>query len=275
MGKSNFLEKINIEFDYYKEAYNEACSRQSFALKMMEEFHKLSDLEIKKSYYNIKPLFKIIINDTNIAYSILDFFKDMDILSQRTNHFKDVAFDIDKIKSLVNSGQIKDDTFMFIAVHFYASHFDLIVNFLEPIVKKIQKHKGYEIRTKKGLKKIKVKNSESVFKIIKRFRPSFFYYVNKILDRNLRNAIAHDNYTFDKTHVYYKKRFFDKDTKKFTKKKVSIHRDDIFKNAMFIGRLINFLQLLEYEYRVQTYQVILNKKMTKKEIKEYLEKFHI
>ena len=275
MGKSNFLEKINIEFDYYKEAYNEACSRQSFALKMMEEFHKLSDLEIKKSYYNIKPLFKIIINDTNIAYSILDFFKDMDILSQRTNHFKDVAFDLDKIKSLVNSGQIKDDTFMFIAVHFYASHFDLIVNFLKSIVKKIQKHKGYEIKTKKGLKKIKVNNSESVFEVIKRFRPSFFYYINKLLDRNLRNAIAHDDYTFDKTHIYYKKSIFDKDTKIFTQKMVSTHRDDIFKNAMFVGRLINFLQLLEYEYRVQTYRAILNEKMTKKEIKDYLEKFHI
>ena len=211
MGRNDFLKKIEIDLKDYKSHFEESKLRLQHGILRMKEIHGIPDEMIRMSQYNLKKMYKLIINNKQINYSISHFFKDIELFSKRTDILRSAAFDIDRLESLVSSNQIKESTFMFIVLHFYAANFDHIINFLKPLAKEIQKTKKYTVTTKKGMKTLEVKNAQTVLEVFHKFRPSFYYYLCRFLDRDLRNAVAHEEYNVNIDEITYKNKFIKKE----------------------------------------------------------------
>ena len=77
--------------------------------------------------------------------------------------------------------------------------------------KEIQKTKKYTVTTKKGMKTLEVKNAQTVLEVFHKFRPSFYYYLCRFLDRDLRNAVAHEEYNVNIDEITYKNKFIKKE----------------------------------------------------------------
>ena len=259
MGRHDFLKKIKIDLDNYKIRLEESKLGLGTGIQRMKKIHGIPDDIIRLSQYNLKNMYQLIINNRQIDYSINNFLKDIELFSERTDTLRSAAFDIDKLESPVSNNQIKDGTFMFIVLHFYAANFDHIINFLKPLAKEIQKTKKYTETTNKGVKTLKVKKAQTVLEVFRRFRPSFYYYLCRFLDRDLRNAIAHEYYQVSSDGISYKNKF--------------IKKRDFFIKSPLIGIMFNSFQAFEYENRIKIYEHIVKEKMSKQEIGHLLKKY--
>ena len=265
MGRNDFL-KNQIYLSELKEKLNEAMLRLSNGNSRIKEVHGLTDSDIRQMEYNLKYLFKSIINDKNIEYSAYKLLVATEKIRGRTNMFRNIAFDLDKMEQ---SRGMKDVTFIFIILHFYASHFDFTINFLKPIAKAIQKFHNYKVKNEI----LKVEKSWQVLEVFRRFRPTFYWYLTRFLDRDLRNAVAHDNYRIHSNKVYYEKSVII-NHKKYPKEGY-INRDKLLIKSLFFGKFINQLQTQEYEINITILDVAFRQKMTKKQSILYAHNFRL
>ncbi len=264
MGRYGFLKKIKKDLPVFKEKIKEASSKHSIGNIRIKEVHEFTDSDIKKMDYNLKHLFKKIFNDKKIPYCAYKFIVDMEKNGNRTNILRNVAIDLDKMEQLPEVNRVKKTTFIFIILHFYLSHFDFTINFLKPIAKAIQKLHNYKVNNNR----LNMRESWQVLEVFRRFRPTFYWYLVRFLDKDLRNAIAHDNYEIGSKNIYYKKKPFING--KVRPKNGFINHRKLYAKHLFFGKFINQLQAQHYEIHIMFSEAALKNKMTKRQIKKYL-----
>ncbi|MFP4403907.1 MAG: hypothetical protein ACLFPJ_06145 [Candidatus Woesearchaeota archaeon] len=248
MTNSKFHQNIEKDLIIFKQLYNQSKNAKKEAIAI----RKGHNLIIHTPRNNLATFYKDIINDPNIDYSVKEFLRDMKKLQFRTNDFKEYAIDLIELKKLVNNNTIKRGFFIFTILHFYASNFDCIINFLKPVSKKIKSGKQYAI-TNSFQKQIRqIKTAEHVELLFKHHDSFFYEYIMKFIDRDLRNSIAHENYSYKNEKIYYKKKWIKVDT--------------LFKKIALMAHFIGELQTIFYKYRIDINQTILDQNIKKKDL---------
>ena len=247
-----------MDIDTFQEAHNQTLASP----KKRKQLEVEGNLKIPHYQFDFEEFFKKIINDVDIDYSLYDYFKGMRRFEESTDKFRHLAVDLITIKTLVNTKQMNDETFVYFSLHFYASNFDNFVNLLKPIARAIQKHKQYSIVTKRGKKSLlNPRNANGTLKILEIYDSNLYSHLSKFLNRTLRNKVSHEEYRMKNDKVYYDKTY--------------IQRETLFKLIVYFGDLINALQSFEYKYVVNAYTEAHAKKLTKKRFKQFIQDYKI
>ncbi len=255
MKVSKFHQDVQKDLVQFKKYYSLSID----ARKKANSIRKIHNLKIQSSRFNLDLLYHDAINDSNIDYSVKDFFKDMNKLQLRTNNLKNYAMDLIILKDFVNNNQIQRGTFIYTILHFYASHFDCLINFLKPIAKKIKSGKRYVISNNNQQVIEQIRTAEHVELLFKKHNLFFYNYLLKFLNRDLRNSVAHENYTFNNKKIFYKKK--------------RINVDSVFNKICLMGDFINKLQALFNKYGIVISQSILDQNIKKKDLGSFLRSF--
>ncbi|MDD3976276.1 MAG: hypothetical protein PHN22_03905 [Candidatus ainarchaeum sp.] len=110
-------------------------------------------------------------------------------------------------------------------------------------------------------KNIYENDADSTLKIIQIWDPKFHKFLLKFLNKDLRNSFAHSNYYIKNNTIYYN---VDK------KKQKKINIDTILSYFINCGLFINKIQNFDFKYRSICYRKLLQKKIIKKNIGEYI-----
>jgi hypothetical protein len=257
MTKSKFHQNIEKDLTMYKELYNQSKIAKKDAINIRQKHN----LNIHTPRNNLQDFYTNIINDNNIDYTVKEFLRDMKKLQFRTSDFKDYAADLIKLKELENNNTIKRGFFIFTILHFYASHLDCIINFLKPVAKKIKSGKQYIITNSYQNTIRQIKTAEHVELLFKQHDTFFYEYIMKFVDRDLRNSIAHEDYSYKNEKIFYKK------------KRIKV--DTLFKKIVYMGHFINELQTIVNKFGIDINQAILDQNIKKKDLVQFLRSFNV
>jgi len=266
MSRNDFLKKIKAQ----REACTGYYEGSKKGLTTIKQVHKLKGLKLPRVGFNPKDMLKKVINDSLINYSLDDFFIKCEAYTKRTNIFTQVSSDLAKIKELVDKKEISYTSFLFFSLSLYAANFDSLINFLEPIANEIQKTKKYVLINSKNKVITYGGNSDSVLTVFNYFDKQAGRSLNKLLDKDLRNSIAHDSWDIKNDCVTYypKEKIVKNQSVKYLSKK--INGDSFFKKFTLFGLLINNIQKFLFNQVIKKYTHILKKRMTKKQSRNYL-----
>src|SRR3989339_448522 len=148
----DFIRRMKEDVKSLEEAYAEQKQRKRLKYQ--------GDFKIPRHRFGGERFFKNIIQNTDIEYSMYDFFNSMDKFGERTNLFRVYATDLLKIIEAVKNKKITDETCIYISLKLYASNFDVLINFLKTLASKIKKAKGYHLEN----------NIEDASGILERFK---------------------------------------------------------------------------------------------------------
>ena len=127
--------------------------------------------------------------------------------------------------------------------------------------KEIQKTKCCNIVSAGGRKYTKINNAESTLLLLSKYDSTFYNKVRKFMNRDFRNAIAHEDYMIESKMIFYN----------LTKtKRNRIKQETIFKMLISIGSLVNEIYQFQSKNMLIINNCILENKFTKKQIRQYL-----
>ena len=263
MARNDFLKKIEQDINTFENAIKD-CAEARRRIKKLE---KASGLSFRKHKFNYKGFVKLLVNDSNFTYTLRNFLIDAERFNNTVSRYKDLAFDLAKIKDMVNSQSLKDETFFFASLSFYSINFEAFIRILQPMANAIQKHYHY-LKDNKGNHIKKITNAAGTLSVMERFNPRFHRLLTKFLDRRMRNHIAHADFEIEgQDFVYYTKiKCHGKDYKR----KNRVPRETIIRMIAQMGDVINHIQCLYYELCSVTFRKILKQKLQKKEIRSFL-----
>jgi len=229
------------------------------AISRMRDLHRRQGLRFHPHSYDYKKLFRRIINDRRINFTFKDYLIASKDFNNNTNDFLILSNDLITIRELTLQNRIEDVTYNYFLLWFYASNFDTFINFLVPISKAIQHHHQYHLVNNEGYTLGRKYSAEKVIEVFRHFDMRFHRLLCRILNRDLRNKIAHNEIRITKSRVYFKGTW--------------IQRNTLLKMLSLMGEVINKLQILQFEYEIKYRKKMIKDRVPERELYRFLDSY--
>lgn len=252
---SRYLELKKKELIEIEDVYSQAQQ----AISIMRDLHRLRGLRFHPHRYDYKKLFKRIINESSIEFNFKDFLIACKPFNDNTNDFRILSKDLLTIRDLNLQNRIDDVTYGYFLLWFYASNFDTFINFLTPISKAIQQSHHYPLENRQGNPLSGRYTAEKVIEVFRHFDIRFHRILGRILNRDLRNKIAHNDFRITKRRVYFKGTW--------------IQRDTLFRMLTLMSEVYNKLQILQFEYEIKYRKKMITDRVSERELYRFLDSY--